>query len=539
MTLTPIPQGKSVRSSQARTSTDSISSLSDRPADVQKSFQAPPFGIPGSRRSSNASSKNIAFTPTASTYSDTTTLGKTVIFTPPASIYTEKLEKLVSPTEDEKITLENKSIWDEHEVEMRFRKNNTAIRHAITKIHTSYCLGSPGEIESSLSNLMILINKSVRDISALLRHRENPQERLDFGLNHTVNSFIDDIISIAKKATNAIIEDESDESDRSIFNQATENLKKLGTIEKLLHVEIGTEAPNYEILFGEPAPLGSWDYNPKMLKIAADMDVQVPPRAQHIPSNLTWEEFFADADILATIPVIDVPRGKSRTYAKKDDRPAPDNAQLASFSKSWELGGKEPPRDPFGRPYLPTLTPATAGGAMGRGMLDKWGPTLAGDPVVTRNNSETGELEVLLIKREDCEEWGIAGGKVNEGEEATPWVTAARELGEEAGLTDIDFSQSKILYQGLVASDQRRMINAWMETSVYHRHLNTDEANEAKAKENPKDDAIGLQWLPISQIANTAEDISNPSKKHLFADHAAFINLAISEHLKNSNSDLN
>ncbi len=63
-------------------------------------------------------------------------------------------------------------------------------------------------------------------------------------------------------------------------------------------------------------------------------------------------------------------------------------------------------------------------GLKGRGILGRYGPNHAADPIVTRwaRNSETGEieknpetgkniLEFVAIKRRDTGEWAIPGGK--------------------------------------------------------------------------------------------------------------------------------
>ena len=64
-------------------------------------------------------------------------------------------------------------------------------------------------------------------------------------------------------------------------------------------------------------------------------------------------------------------------------------------------------------------------GLKGRGILGRYGPNHAADPIVTRwaRNSETGEieknpetgksiLEFVAIKRKDTGEWAIPGGMI-------------------------------------------------------------------------------------------------------------------------------
>ena len=81
-------------------------------------------------------------------------------------------------------------------------------------------------------------------------------------------------------------------------------------------------------------------------------------------------------------------------------------------------------------------------GITGRGVLGKWGPNHAADPIVTRwrrneageiiKNEESGKnlLEFVSIQRKDSGEWAIPGGMVDPGEKVS--VTVKREFMEEA-----------------------------------------------------------------------------------------------------------
>lgn len=83
-------------------------------------------------------------------------------------------------------------------------------------------------------------------------------------------------------------------------------------------------------------------------------------------------------------------------------------------------------------------------GVTGRGVLGKWGPNHAADPVVTRwKMLETGNgekfldetsgkpvLEFVCIQRKDTGIWAIPGGMVDPGEKVS--TTVKREFMEEA-----------------------------------------------------------------------------------------------------------
>lgn len=70
-------------------------------------------------------------------------------------------------------------------------------------------------------------------------------------------------------------------------------------------------------------------------------------------------------------------------------------------------------------------------GLRGRGLLGKWGPNHAADPIVTRHHPDTGRLQMVAIQRKDTRQWAIPGGMVDDGEVVS--ATLRREFTEEAG----------------------------------------------------------------------------------------------------------
>ena len=89
------------------------------------------------------------------------------------------------------------------------------------------------------------------------------------------------------------------------------------------------------------------------------------------------------------------------------------------------------------------LNPRGRTGLAGRGMLGRWGPNHAADPVVTRWRREpvhgelvtspaTGRrvLEFICIQRRDNGVWSLPGGMVDPGERVA--TTLVREFMEEA-----------------------------------------------------------------------------------------------------------
>ncbi|KAF5926690.1 hypothetical protein HPG69_001319 [Diceros bicornis minor] len=167
--------------------------------------------------------------------------------------------------------------------------------------------------------------------------------------------------------------------------------------------------------------------------------------------------------------------------------------------------------------------PAGRTGLVGRGLLGRWGPNHAADPIITRWKKDrrgnkithpvSGKniLQFVAIKRKDCGEWAIPGGMVDPGEKIS--AALKREFGEEA-LNSLQkssaekreleeqlhklFSQEHlVIYKGYV-DDPRNTDNAWMETEAVNYHDETDDAGKVK-------------WVDISD------------KLKLYASHSQFI----------------
>ncbi|XP_039217152.1 ADP-ribose pyrophosphatase, mitochondrial isoform X2 [Crotalus tigris] len=149
------------------------------------------------------------------------------------------------------------------------------------------------------------------------------------------------------------------------------------------------------------------------------------------------------------------------------------------------------PRNPIGRT-----------GLVGRGLLGRWGPNHAADPLITRwkrdgSGNKTAHpvsgkniLQFIAIKRKDCGEWAIPGGMVDPGEKLS--AALKREFSEEA-LNSLQKTKAEkeemekhlnrlfnqelfVAYKGYV-DDPRNTDNAWMETEAVNYH---DESGQEK-----------------------------------------------------------
>ena len=125
------------------------------------------------------------------------------------------------------------------------------------------------------------------------------------------------------------------------------------------------------------------------------------------------------------------------------------------------------------------LNPRGRTGLRGRGLLGKWGPNHAADPIVTRWEPLTGHLQVIAILRKDTHEWALPGGIVAAGESMSATVRRSiQDAGdfsndksrEEFGkLVDELFTRGHYVFMGY-SDDPRNTDNAWMESKVVHFH---------------------------------------------------------------------
>ncbi|VTJ86429.1 Hypothetical predicted protein, partial [Marmota monax] len=181
--------------------------------------------------------------------------------------------------------------------------------------------------------------------------------------------------------------------------------------------------------------------------------------------------------------------------------------------------------------------PAGRTGLAGRGLLGRWGPNHAADPILTRwkrdskgntvNHPISGKnmLQFVAIKRKDCGEWAIPGGMVDPGEKIS--TTLKREFGEEAmnslqksrverqelekGLHRLFSQEHFVVYKGYV-DDPQNIDNAWMETEAVNYHDETGEIMD-NVPLKAGDDAKEVKWVDIND------------KLKLYASHSQFIQL--------------
>ncbi|XP_076636109.1 ADP-ribose pyrophosphatase, mitochondrial [Colletes latitarsis] len=202
----------------------------------------------------------------------------------------------------------------------------------------------------------------------------------------------------------------------------------------------------------------------------------------------------------------------------------------ASFKPNWNTFDEKVNRKSFTGDYVINedgypLNPVGRTGVIGRGLLGRWGPNHAADPIVTRwKRNATGALEIdkttdkpilqfVAIQRRDSGEWAIPGGMVDPGE--TISTTLKREFMEEAmnslekddiGKEELEssikefFEKGEELYEGYV-DDPRNTDNAWMETVASNFH---DEHGSAVGQITltAGDDARNAKWMTVDRNLN-------------------------------------
>ncbi|XP_033100603.1 transient receptor potential cation channel subfamily M member-like 2 [Anneissia japonica] len=185
------------------------------------------------------------------------------------------------------------------------------------------------------------------------------------------------------------------------------------------------------------------------------------------------------------------------------------------------------------------LNPKGRTGMIGRGLLGRFGPNHAADPIATRwkMNADGSPmmdggkkvLEFIAIQRKDNQQWAIPGGMVEPGQVVSE--TLRREFSEEAlgqmtkcaeekatMAENIEklFANGIEIYRGYV-DDPRNTDNAWMETYAMNFH---DESGSAfgQFQLEAGDDAQSVRWQRVS------------SRIPLFASHTAMLRKVAEKH---------
>ena len=206
--------------------------------------------------------------------------------------------------------------------------------------------------------------------------------------------------------------------------------------------KIKTERSEQEEMLSRrvPKPLGAWQVmhtkclknHPKyeasrsavpdgQVSWEVTMDDYKPPTYTHnsvlVDSQTGCSPHWADPKHPAEVPGL---WEKRVTFWTTRPFSEPRRLSLTEARIEKDPDALDAPRNPMGRT-----------GLKGRGLLGKWGPNQAVDPIVTRFHPKTGVLQLAAVLRVDTGEWAIPGGmRDQEGE--TEVDTMWREFNEEA-----------------------------------------------------------------------------------------------------------
>lgn len=197
------------------------------------------------------------------------------------------------------------------------------------------------------------------------------------------------------------------------------------------------------------------------------------------------------------------------------------NVDRTSLTKKYDIKNGYP------------LNPCGRTGLAGRGVLGRWGPNHAADPIVTRwkkfendhvFHEKSGKpiIQFVAIQRKDSGEWALPGGMVDCGEVVT--ATLKREFMEEAmnllekskeDAVKLEKEIEEVFKEGIevycgYVDDPRNTDNAWMETVATLFH-DDNGARAGMLKLNAGDDAVGVKWVDLDRSLK------------LYASHLSFL----------------
>lgn len=252
-----------------------------------------------------------------------------------------------------------------------------------------------------------------------------------------------------------------------------------------------------------------------MKKCQQQVPADYPPRMPNCPESWTAVKSYAPTNFTASIVYQNSTDNKPGGWAdpinmtneslkrRFEEIPAKRNKKL---SKVPEDGVVTFDGTTFRCPY-PT-------GMTGRGVLGKFGPNYAADPLVTRDH-ESG-MQVLLVTRADGS-LALPGGMVEKGKSVpqTLYDEFTEEAVEDGPAVEKLFNEcgQGVVYDGFV-DDTRNTDNAWMETLVKHYHATPEIAAKLELCTTDKSEGIlGVKWYTIKSLKD--ED--------MFASHIDWI----------------
>jgi ADP-ribose pyrophosphatase YjhB (NUDIX family) len=226
--------------------------------------------------------------------------------------------------------------------------------------------------------------------------------------------------------------------------------------------------------------------------------------------------------------------GDKRRWADSRDESYDVIAQRACWHPT-RIGERTTVGEAYDSEMVPTLdcdsaktcimrdTPCFLGrtGLGGQGLLGKWGPNAACDPIVTRENPETQEFEACVVERRDAPGVFAFPGGMDEGDGIGP--TLKREFREEAcdnptvveKLFTSEECDRGIIYTGDV-DDQRNTDHAWMQTCAKWFHCTAHIGSVLKLKVTDTAEIRKVQWVAVKKLLD-------PAGPGMYASHGTWL----------------
>lgn len=226
--------------------------------------------------------------------------------------------------------------------------------------------------------------------------------------------------------------------------------------------------------------------------------------------------------------------GDKRRWADSRDEDCDVIRQRACWHPT-RIGERTTVGEAYGSEMIPTLdcdgaqtsilreTPRFLGrtGLGGQGLLGKWGPNAACDPIVTRENPETREFEACVVERRDAPGVFAWPGGMDEGDGVS--LTLRREFGEEASddaaVVEELFTSKEcdrgVVFSGPVA-DPRNTDHAWMETCAKWFHCTPRIGSILKLKVTDTAEIRKVQWVPVHKLLD-------PTGRGMYASHGTWL----------------
>ena len=169
-------------------------------------------------------------------------------------------------------------------------------------------------------------------------------------------------------------------------------------------------------------------------------------------------------------------------WADPEDISKIDFSKRISFKWKIDFDEKWRPLNPTWRTWI-----------CGRGLLGKWWPNFAADPLIIRNKPWFKWIyQIITIFRKDNWKLALPWWMIDEWEDVK--MAVSRELEEEAWVK-VSMEDSVILYSWIV-DDYRNTDNSWIEVAVAWKFLSKEIVDQIKFT-HQESEVMSVQWTDL------------------------------------------